>query len=392
MNVLTLTSLFPGSAAPRHGVFVRERMRDYREHSGDSVRVVAPVPWFPRALPTRRYAAFQATPAREEFGGFTIEHPRYAMIPKLGVPLQGLTYELGVRSCVRRHVFAGECDVLDAHYAYPDGFAAGLLKQRLRVPMVLTVRGTDVNWMPQVRGLRSQVRFALQAADHVVAVSRALADLAIEAGADATRVTVLRNGVDATTFRPLDRAECRGRLGLPDDRRVVVSVGFLVERKGHDLALRALARIPAATRPLLLIAGDGPQEASLRRLIAELGLEHHARLLGAVAHDELAAVYSAGDLSLLASAREGWPNVLLEAMACGTPVLATAVHGSVEVVKDDTLGHLLVERNEAALAAALVRALEARFDRDHVRRYAESMSWRETSKGLAAVFHSVVKR
>ncbi|MBI4878944.1 MAG: glycosyltransferase [Planctomycetes bacterium] len=205
-------------------------------------------------------------------------------------------------------------------------------------------------------------------------------------------MTVLRNGVDAERFRPLPMAECRRSLGLPQGGRVLVSVGFLVPRKGHSLLLRALALIPAAERPFTVIAGDGPEEGALRSLAADLGLAEQVRLLGAVEHDALAAVYSSADLSVLASSREGWPNVLLESMACGTPVVATAVHGSPEVVADESVGLLVEEQSAEALAGALQAALARGFDRERVRRYALGMSWRETSAGLERVFQEVLRR
>ncbi len=391
MKVLTLASLFPGSAAPRHGIFVKERMVDFVRRTGAEVRVVSPVPYFPRWIRSTTYGHFSRAPRREEWAGFSIEHPRYLMVPKAGVRLQGLSYFVGVRGTVRRVQREFPFDVLDVHYAYPDGFAGALLKHRLRVPMVLTVRGTDVNLLPELKATRDQVRYALERADRVVAVSNALAELAVKAGADPRRVVTLRNGVDSDRFTPRDRTESRAKLGLPEHGRVLVSVGFLVERKGHDLVLRAVARMPAGKRPFVAIAGDGPELPRLEALIAELGLVGSARLLGAVEHDELPWVYSAADLSVLASSREGWPNVLLESMACGTPVVATSVHGSPEVVAEDGVGRLVPERTVEALERAILDAFEAGLDRGHVRRYAERMSWKETSEGLADVFRGVLR-
>lgn len=392
MRILTLTSLFPGSAQPRHGTFVRERLADYRDRYGARIDVVAPVPFWPRFLPSERYGAFARTPRRERYGSFDIEHPRYLAIPKFGTRLQGVLYEYGVRPTVRRLHREHRYDVLDAHYAYPDGFAAALLKRRLRLPLVLTVRGTDVNLLPKEPGLGDQIRFALASADRVIAVASALRDLAIEAGADPARTIVLRNGVDCVKFAPRDRDVCREELGIPKDRKVVASVGFLVPRKGHALLLDALARIEPEDRPLLVVAGDGPEGPALARRAADLGLDGDVRFLGAVEHADVPRVFSAADLSVLASDREGWPNVLLESMACGTPVVATAVHGVPEVVRDPAVGVLVTERSPQALSIALTEALAARRDRSAVRRYAEAHDWSETSAGLHRVFTEVTAR
>lgn len=390
MKLLTLTSLFPGSAMPRHGVFVKERLRDYRQRYDADIRVVAPVPWVPPFAQAPKYDAFRRTPRREDYDGFAIEHPRYLVLPKIGMALQGIGYERGVRDTVLRLRVQRPIDVLDAHYAYPDGFAAALLRARLRVPMTLTVRGTDVNFLPRFKSVRGQIRFALTQADAVIAVSQALADLAIEAGADPGKVTVLRNGVDVDAFAPLDRDACRARLGLPLDRRVIASVGQLIERKGHHLVLDAVAALEPHERPIVVIAGEGEERGALEARIARLGLGDGVRLLGGVEHSDLPAVYSAADRLVLASSREGWPNVLLESMACGTPVVATAVHGTPEVVTSDAVGELVRERSVPALTRALRAAFAREFDRDAVRAFACTRTWRETSEGLDRVYRAVV--
>lgn len=392
MKLLTLTSLFPGSAMPRHGVFVKERLRDYRQRYDADIRVVAPVPWVPPFAKQPKYEAFRRTPRREDYDGFAIEHPRYLVLPKIGMALQGIGYERGVRDTVLRLRVERPFDVLDAHYAYPDGFAAALLRARLRVPMTLTVRGTDVNFLPRFKSVRGQIRFALTQADAVIAVSQALAELAIDAGADPGKVTVLRNGVDVDVFAPLDRDACRARHSIPRDRRVIASVGQLIERKGHHLVLDAVAAMAPAERPFVLVAGDGEERAALEARIARLGLSDTARLLGGVDHADLPAVYAAADLLVLASSREGWPNVLLESMACGTPVVATAVHGTPEVVTSDAVGVLVHERSAAALTQALRTAFARGFDREAVRAFACTRTWRETSDGLDRVYRAVADR
>ncbi len=390
-SILTLSSLFPGSTLPQHGVFVKERLADFRERSGARIRVVSPVPWAPRIPPfttSPKYRGFATAPRRETVAGFEVERPRYAMPPKLGVPLQGLLYFLGCRATVRRLHAEEPFDVIDAHYAYPDGYAAAWLRHRLRIPTVLTVRGTDVNLLPSLAMTRGAVKFALESADAIVAVSQALAECAVRAGAAESRVTVIRNGVDAERFSPRDRSAARARFGIPADARVLASVGHLVERKGHDLVLAAAARI--AKRPFVLIAGGGPEQARLAAEVQRLGLAERALLLGPVAHEDLPDVYCAADLLVLASSREGAPNVVLEAMACGVPVVATAVHGTPEIVREPETGVLVREREVGAIAAAVERALGMRFDRAAIRAHAETMSWRATSERLIALFDGVI--
>ncbi len=150
---------------------------------------------------------------------------------------------------------------------------------------------------------------------------------------------MLRNGVDLTALhadRPAPRR--RDRLSLSTQARVVASVGRLHPLKGHDLVIEAIAALPDAT---LLIAGSGPEGTALGKLARRLGVADRVRLLGQLAHDELPIVYSASDVLVLASSHEGWANVLLEAMACGTPVVATNVGGSREIVDAPEAGMIV---------------------------------------------------
>jgi glycosyltransferase involved in cell wall biosynthesis len=187
----------------------------------------------------------------------------------------------------------------------------------------------------------------------------------------------------------LDRAESRRRLGLPPEGRLLISVGHLIERKGHDLMLRALSSIRArGLDARAMIVGSGPLGAELKALARSLGLEPFVTWIGNVPHAELAHHYAAADALVLASSREGWANVLLEALACGTPVVATAVFGTPEVITGPELGLLVHERSAEAIGAALEQALARTFDRRRLRAHAEAHSWDATARGVFDVFRA----
>src|SRR6185312_8217526 len=241
-----------------------------------------------------------------------------------------------------RRMMAGgvRFDAIDAHYAYPDGVAAIWLGQRLGLPVAVTARGTDVNLIPQYRVPRLLIRHAIRGATALIAVSAALKEVLVELGAPPDKVTVLRNGVDTALFRPpADRDAARNALGLTGP--TLLSVGYLVERKGHHRTIEALRQLPAFT---LMIAGEGPERPRLEALIAQYGLQNRVRLLGPRPHAELPALYGAADALVLASSREGWANVLLESMACGTPVVASNIWGNPEVVQEPAAG-VIAEHN-----------------------------------------------
>ncbi len=389
LNILTFTTLFPNAAQPVNGVFVENRLRHLVSSGGVSARVVAPVPWFPfRAARFGAYATFARVPASEQRHGLSVYHPRFPIIPKFGASLTpALMYAFVkpfIADLIRRE---GEFDLIDAHYFYPDGVVAALLGRAFDKPVTITARGTDLNLLPQYALPRRQIKWAARRAQGLITVCQALKDVLIQLDVPPDKIQVLRNGVDLEMFQPVDRVKERNRLGLAG--RTLLSVGHLIERKGHDLVIGALPRLPGVT---LLIAGDGPKRKALERQGRELGVQDRLRFLGQIHHDELRAVYGAADALVLASSREGWANVLLEAMACGTPVVASNVWGTPEIVATPEAGVLMVERSVPALANAVERLFANYPDRAATRAYAEQFSWDATTKGQRDLFEQILKR
>jgi len=231
-------------------------------------------------------------------------------------------------------------------------------------------------------------RWAARRSGASIAVCEALRSEMVELGMDGERIRVLRNGVDLQLFRPLDRATARTELGLTPGRWLL-SVGQLIERKGHDIPIRALADLPGWS---LLVAGDGPLRRDLAALASSLGLADRVRFVGAVPQVQLPTYYSAVDALVLASSREGWANVLLEAMACGTPVVASSVWGTPEVVTGPAAGVLMGDRSAAALVVALRQLLDNYPDRSATRAYAEAYDWAPTTRGQLTLFEQLAAR
>ncbi|GER00227.1 glycosyl transferase family 1 [Iodidimonas gelatinilytica] len=391
MNLLVFSTLFPNARQPHHGVFVENRLRHLQAMSGYHAHIVAPVPWFPSRHPKfGGYADYAGVPRFEQRHGLNIYHPRYVVVPKMGMLLTPYTLYLSARRVVRRllneeHRF----DLLDAHYFYPDGVAASLLAQEFDLPFTITGRGTDLNLIPKYKLPRRMIRKAAERADGLITVCAALADDLAALGIDRDRVTVLRNGVDLIGFSRDEAGASSLRTSLGIKGPVLASVGHLIERKSHDLVIRALAHMG---RGSLLIAGKGPEEAALRQLAKDLNVADHVHFLGLIPHAQLSAIYSAADVFVLASSREGWPNVLLESMACGTPVVATAVNGSPEVVQSPVAGRIVPQRTGEALAAAIEDILKAPPSPAHVRGYAEGFSWEETSRGQMDLFTGILAK
>jgi glycosyltransferase involved in cell wall biosynthesis len=388
MKILAVTTLYPNEASPSHGVFVENRLDFFRRRSGADIRVIAPVPWFPSSAPVfGRYARFAAAPARETRREIEVRHPRYAIPPKVGMTYAASALARVIEREARALIAEGwDFDLIDAHYLYPDGVAAAAVARRLGKPFVMTARGSDVTELATYPRQRRMILDAILKSDGVITVAEALKTDLVALGAPAAKIRVLRNGVDLAMFRPADRAAARAALKV--EGAVLASVGSLIPRKGHDIAIAALAHLPAAT---LVIAGEGPEKEALTLQAESLGVASRVRFTGQLRHEALIDVYNAADALILASTREGWPNVLLEAMACGTPAIAADAGGAREVIREPAAGRVLAERTPEAAAAA-VRDVLATTDRQATRRYAERHSWDDTSDGLGALFGEVIEK
>ncbi len=384
LRVLVFSTLYPNQVQPNHGIFVENRLRHTLAQGGIDATVLAPVPWFPFRHPAfGSYATYARIPRRETRHGLEIYHPRYPVIPKIGARFTPEFLYRAAKRTLDEMARQGvpKFDLIDAHYFYPDGVAAARLAKELNIPLLITGRGTDLTLIPQLPAERAQIQWASRQASGMITVCEDLRQKLVELGEPASRVVTLRNGVDLNRFSPGDRDASRARLGLGGF--TLLSVGSLIPRKGHELIIAALTELPNMT---LMIAGSGPMRAELERTAQEKGVAARVRFLGEIAHDALTDAYRAADIFVLASSREGWANVLLEAMACGTPVVATNVNGTPEVITDPKLGALVEERSASALARAIqsLRALAP--DRQAVRTYAEQFSWDDTARANKALF------
>ncbi len=392
VRLLTVSTLFPHAGLPNHGVFVENRLRHLIGTGLATSTVLAPIPWFPSGLarlaPARMasWGRYALAPPEEVRDGLRILHPRYAVVPKIGMSAAPLLLYAAARRALARMMRGGFAfDVIDAHYLYPDGVAAILLGRAVNKPVVITARGSDVTQLPDFAIPRRWIQWAMREADALVSVSAGLKAAMVGLGADAAKITVLRNGVDLMMFQPRDRAAARAALGVAGP--VLLSVGLLTERKGHHRIIDAMPELPGHT---LLIVGDGPDRAALSARAAARGVSDRVRLLGPVPHAELPRYYAAADMLVLASSREGWANVLLEAMACGTPVVASNIPGNPEVVQAPAAGVIMKENSAAGIARAVHALDAARPTPEQTRAYAERFGWDETSAGQMQVFRRVL--
>jgi glycosyltransferase involved in cell wall biosynthesis len=324
--------------------------------------------------------------------GLHIEHPRYPLLPRIGMSTAPLALLAATLPRLRRQIAAGSgFDLIDAHYFYPDGVAAVLLGRALGRPVVITARGSDLNLIAGYAVPRRWIRWAAAHASGLVAVSSGLKDRLVGLGTEPQRVRVLRNGVDLALFRPSDqerdREAARRRLGFT--RPILLAVGNLVPLKRHRLMVETLTYLPEVD---LAIVGEGPERGAIEALAGTLGVADRVRLLGRMPQQKLPEIYGAADLLLLVSTHEGWPNVLLESMACGTPVVVSEIPGIADIVGAPTAGRIVGDVTPEGLGAAIGELLAAPPDRAATRAYAEQFDWQSTTDGQIELFHEVCER
>ncbi|MDD5330413.1 MAG: glycosyltransferase [Sulfuricella sp.] len=389
-KVVAFTTVFPHSGQPDAGLFVRERV--FRVGQALPLTVVAPVPWFAGRGRWFRSVRPEAPPAEKQ-AGFDVLHPRFLALPGVFKPLNGLFLALSCFLVMLRLKRRLGFDVIDAHCAYPDGYAAVLLGKWLGVPATVTLCGPEAGLARNVL-LRSQIRSALARAARVFAVSDSLRRHALSLGIDAGKIRVVGNGVDLDKFHSLPQRSARRRLGLPPAAPVLVSVGGSAERKGFRRVIDCLAELRRAYPDLCCLvvgggAGEGDGEQRLRRQAGALGLGESVVFLGAQPPEALNTIYSAADVFVLATRDEGCAGVFLEAMACGLPVVTIRIGGHAELVCRPELGTLVPFGDSTALGQAIADALGKNWDRGEIMAYAAEHAWDERVAVLIEEFRLV---
>ena len=395
-RLLVFTSLFPSKVHPGAGLFIRERMFRVAKHL--PLVVVSPVPWFPLQGLIRYFRpGYRLQPPKvEEQQGVMVYHPRFLAVPGVLRELDGLSMALCSLLLLRRLKRRFKFTLIDSHFAWPDGYGATLLGRLFRVPVTITLRGTEV---PHAKDVfkRNKILQALGRAVYVFSVADSLKRHVVGLGASAEKIKVVGNGVDTERFVNECQVEARKRLDLPPDAKVLVTVGGLVERKGFH---RVIELIPALLeefpRLYYLVVGGACAEGDWRQRLEnqanELGVRDRVFFTGPVAPDLLRWPLSASDIFVLPTSNEGWANVFLEAMACGLPVVTSDVGGNPEVVCNDDLGIVVPFGHSQLLYDAIVAALNKKWQREKIMTYAKNNNWDSRVEYLLSAFSEINKR
>jgi len=367
IKILAISYLFPNCNQPNHGIFVLNRLTAMSKYA--DVTVINPLPDSFMHQRLARFAHLQNVPAQENMNGITVYHPRYFSIPGHLKSIEVLSYYQAVLSVVNQ--LSEQFDLIDLHWTFPDLPTGAFLSKKLSTPFHVTLRGMEAFHL-QDGGLRKHiVAHYLAKADRVISLSEEMAVKANELAATGDKTTVIRNGVATDKFYFIEQSECRHKLALPLDKKIILGVGALIHRKGFDLVMKALAELiqlpELANTQFYILGAEGPEgdfRQELNEYIEQHKLQQHVVFAGAIANSELITWYNAADVFCLSSRGEGSPNVLTEALACGTPAVATNVGSVPEIMASEAnLGYCVESENIQQLTQSLEKVLLGNYNR-----------------------------
>jgi len=376
LRILTLSTTFPNPEQPVFGSFVRSRALSIAERT--PLTVVAPLSFFTGSKLSR--AARRVQTVRSD-AGIGVFHPRWLNIPG-GSPINALLLAASVLYVIARRGIG--FDILDVHFGYPDGVAGAVIATVLRKRFLVTLRGSEL-LHARYPWRRRVIAWSLRCASHVVAVSPELGQLAMDLGVEPGRITVVGNGVNTDLFAFREMSIDASCVLTNPKQQTILSVGNLIRLKGHDRIIRTLPQLVSRGKDvrLIIIGGESSGEPGylkeLQVLVEQLQLTDRVIFAGRLPASEVARAMNSAALLCLASEREGCPNVVREALACGTPVVATRVGAVPSMIPDERYGIIVPAGDEPALERALETALERRWDRRAISLWGASRTWKQVA-------------
>jgi len=339
-----------------------------------------------------KFKHLQSIPKLEKIEGINVHHPRFFSIPGHFKSIETLTYRRAVQKVLDEIGY--DFDLIDLHWTFPDLPCGYWISRKINKPFHVTLRGMEAFHL-QDSGLRKQiVAYFLKKADKVISLSEEMAQKADDLSNTAARTFVIRNGVDTEKFNHLDLIECRTKLALPKNDKIILGVGALIHRKGFDLVIKGLQKILATTglenTKFYVLGAQGPEgdyRKELNQFIVEQQLQMHVVFVGTVDNSELITWYNAADVFCLSSRGEGSPNVLTEALACGTPAVATSVGSVPEIMaSEDDLGFCVGNEDKEELAIKLIKVLSSGYDRKKQATNFKKYTWDWCAKKCLKVY------
>lgn len=385
-RLLSISTLYPNTHTPRFGTFVARSLEALAARGDWHVTLINPIGVPPIIFGKYKPLAAAAVDAVEH--GVSVYRPTFGLIPRIGLGINPYMIARSVMGLAKRLHAEQEFDLVDAQFFYPDGPAAAQIARKLKLPLSIKARGSDISYWGQKRSSHRQMLSASQGAAGLLAVSKALAEDMADIGMDRSKITINYTGLDRDRFRPLNQTEIRPRLGqelgiaLSGKGPLLVSVGALTRRKGQDLIIASLPKLPDAQ---LILVGNGEERSALETLAHTLGVAERVYFTGTVDHDLLPVILSAADAMVLPSSNEGLANAWVESLACGTPLVICDAGGARELVTGPGAG-LIVEHNVQGVTNGIRQILSNPPDSGEVAKMADRFSWSANAAALAEYY------
>jgi len=387
LKVLLVTNLYPNQFEPTRGIFTEQIVKHLRVNH--EVEVVAPLPWFPSFISKIKKTSHIILPNSCYHNDVKVYHPTYIVIPKVGRWLYGIFFFLGIFNTLRKIKKTFKPDVINVHWMYPDGFGTVLAARLLGIPVVTHSLGCDINESATYPSRRFFIRLALKWANFNISVSEELKHKTIQLGSDPSRSATVMNGVNPDLFQPKDKKILRQKLSLPEDKVIFLYAGNFNIEKGLEVLIRAFSEMEMEhDNARLLVVGSGPLEVKINTVVDELNVAKKIIFVGRITHDKVPDYLAAADFLCLPSLREGCPNIVLEALSTGTPVLSSRVGAVPEMLKSEnnTLGLMAQPGNVDDFAKILKQSLTMSWNNPLE---FEWINWQESADAIASILTDV---
>lgn len=399
LNIAIFTNLFPNKLEPERGNFIALMTKKLAQKA--HIQVISPLPWFPKSKAFKKipqlaqWSIFSEIPKQDKYEEISVSYPKYFFLPKIGFLFQPLSIYFASYNRLKKLHKEGKVDIINAHWIFPDAVVAVYISKKLGIPSVISARGCDINRYSSSFIRRIQINWALQHADAITVVSNALKQKIIDIyNIEEKKISIIPNGVDETLFHPMNKKECQLSLGLETNKKRLLFVGQLHPVKNIKTLLKALSIIKndGELNFETLIIGTGPLESELKSLATELLLTSTEVVFkGQQSHSDIATFFGAADLLCLPSIREGRPNVIIEALATGLPVVASNVGGIPEMVNEKN-GILVSPSDHKQLALALSQSMNKKWDRTEISNTQSTSSWDGCAEQYLNLFLKKMKR
>ena len=381
LKIAAITRYFPSSAEPWQGRSAYQTLRLLARQA--EVQVFYPNASYPKLFKPRSRIYSKLDPSLSPLD-VKASYFNYPALPLVSRPFNGW---MAART-VLPHVRAFAPDLIFSYFLYPDGYAALKVGQALGVPVAVKGIGSDINRIGD-RISAHHTRTVLRQADFLLTVSEDLRRKAIDMGASPEKSRAVLNGCDLAVFHVRDRAEARRKLDIDPAAKAVVYLGRMDLKKGLRELVEAAATLQREREEIqVYLVGEGPDRPLIDTAIKANNAGSYVHLLPSCSFDDVAVWMAAADVVTLPSYMEGCPNVVLEAQACGRPLVATQVGGIPEIMSDSS-GCLVPPRDATALAEAIGSVLNKSWNADEISAQ-RSRSWNTVAAELSEVFELLV--